>query len=338
MFRLSFVVRREGFYFNFNRGNVYFMKMTKYDYYRFRYVNGQYLPLSAPVDVSLELSSFCNMRCTYCYHADKKNMPFKQNLMTWETAKKILEESAEIGVNSLKMNWRGESSMNPIFYQVCSTAKKLAKNLTFIDRITNSNFKFDSNKNEIFDALACQTKVKVSYDSFRKDVFEKQRAGGNHDITTTNIDKFYNWPGRDNEIVIQAVRTTANKDEDFESELKKRWPSASLSVRDVAPGRSEKDYDDLLVREEQKERIPCKQAFVRLIFAWNGDASPCCPNIGMKINLGNVHKYSVKEIFNNELARTLREDLKTGKAFELDPCKTCSSHESFAGYEAPLES
>jgi radical SAM protein with 4Fe4S-binding SPASM domain len=204
-----------------------------------------------------------------------------------------------------------------------------------IDRISNSNFKFDTNNNEIFEAFCSQTKVKVSYDSFRKEVFEKQRAGGNHDVTTRNIDRFYNWSGRNNELVIQAVRTVNNRDEDFEGEIKKRWPSASLSIRDVVPGRSEKSYDHLLVKEKEKKRIPCKQAFVRLIFAHDGSVSPCCPNIGMDINLGDVNKQHVGQIFNNFEAKQLRKDLKSGKAFETNPCKTCSSHESYAGYKAP---
>ncbi len=36
--------------------------------------------------------------------------------MTWETAEKIITQSAELGVPSLKMNWKGESTVNPIFF------------------------------------------------------------------------------------------------------------------------------------------------------------------------------------------------------------------------------
>ena len=130
------------------------MKSLRYGLYRFKYLNGQHLPLKAPVDVSLELSSLCNMRCTYCYHADKKAMPFKQKLMSWETARQILLEASELGVNSLKMNWRGESTQNPIFPRVTALAKDLSNKSVFIDRVTNSNFKFDTNNDEIFRGFA----------------------------------------------------------------------------------------------------------------------------------------------------------------------------------------
>jgi len=310
------------------------MRDFNYLFYRFKYLNGSWLKPAVPVDVSMELSSLCNMACVYCYHGDKANTPFRQKLMSFETAEKILFEAADLGVNSLKMNWRGESTLNPVFSKVCKLAWQLSGGSTFIDRVSNSNFKFPNDRDDIFEGLACQTKVKISYDSFTKDVFEKQRALGNHELTTANIDKFYHWPGRKTDIIIQAVRTINNKDEDFAGQIKKRWPSAQLSVRDVVSGRSEKDYDDLLVSKKEKKRIPCKQAFVRLIFAHDGSASPCCPNIGMKINLGNIKTQTMKSIFTSMAAWKLREDLKSGKAFEQDPCKTCSSHESYAGYRA----
>lgn len=310
------------------------MKSLNYFLYRCKYLFGKSLQIKTPVDISLELSSFCNMHCTYCYHNDKKNLPFKQNYMPWDTAKLIIYQSAELGVSSLKMNWRGESTMNPIFSRVCEYAKHLSTRTVFIDRLTNSNFKFDGSKDDIFLGLACQTKVKVSYDSFNKDIFEKQRAGGNHDITTANIDKFYNWPGRKTELVIQAVRTQRNKDEDFEGQIQKRWPSASLSVRDVVEGRLNKDIGDILVKKRDTDnRQSCLQAHVRLIFDTQGRASPCCPDIKNELVVGSIHEQSLYDIFNSQFAKTLRAELKSGKAFEKDPCKNCSSHETFKGYK-----
>lgn len=309
------------------------IKKLNYAKYRFKYRFGQRLPLKVPVDVSLELSSICNMRCVYCYHADKKNLPFKTRYMPWDTAQKIITQAAYHGVHSIKTNWRGESTMNPSFENITRLIKDLAGGSVFIDRITNSNFKFDTNEERIFKGLRNQTRVKVSYDSFQKDVFEKQRAGGKHELTTKNIDKFYNYPGRDNILVIQAVRTQNNKDEDFEGEIKKRWPSAELSVRDVVEGRLDKDIDNLLVKEKTKARQSCLQAHVRLIFDWDGTASPCCPDIGNDLVLGNIKTQSLTDIFNSETARQLRESLKDKSAFDSDPCKNCSSHETYVGFK-----
>lgn len=305
--------------------------------YRLKYRFGQHLSLKVPVDVSLELSSLCNMRCTYCYHSDQKNLPFKSGLMSFDTASRIIYSAASLGVNSLKMNWKGESTVNPAFADICKYAKRLARGSTFIDRLTNSNFKFQTDKEEIFEGLACQTKVKVSYDSFRKEVFETQRAGGDHDITSRNIEKFYNHPARiksGTELVIQAVRTKLNKDEDLEYEVRKRWPEATISIRDMVEGRVEKDLDSLTNKKrDSSERQSCLQAHVRIIFNHKGKAFPCCPDVKETLSIGDINKQSLQEIFNSAFARKLRTDLKSGKAFEIwDACKNCSSFESYKGF------
>lgn len=315
------------------------MNALQYKLYRLKYRYGHLLALRKPVDISLELSSVCNMACTYCYHGDKANLPFKMKFMEWDTARSILRQGAELGVNSVKTNWRGESTLNPKFENITRLAKSYAEGMTYIDRITNSNFKFNNNRDDIFRGLCNQTVVKVSYDSFNKEVFEKQRALGDHDLTTANIDRFYNWRGRNNRLVIQAVRTTRNKDEDFEYEIRSRWPSAELSVRDVVPGRSDKNYDALLVKEQSQKRQSCRQAHVRLIFDYSGKPTVCCPDIKNQLSkLGDIHTHTMYEMFNSDFVKNLRQELRNGKAFLNDPCKTCSSHETYVGYEAPWKS
>ena len=258
--------------------------LRKYTY-RFKYRYGISMPLKAPVDVTIELASECNMHCNYCYHADSEKLPFTKGIMNFETGSHIINQAARLGVNSIKMNWKGESTINPHFYAFTTLAKAHARGSTFIDRLTNSNFKFQTSKEIIFKALCNQTKVKVSFDSFRKDVFETQRAGGDWELTRNNIDKFYNYPERKNtELVIQAVRTKLNADEDIEGQARIRWPDANISIREMVGGRVDKNLDDLENKKRDKsERQSCLQAHVRLLFNWKGEAFPCCPDIGEKL-------------------------------------------------------
>lgn len=313
----------------------------KYLWYRTKFRYGQHLPLRKPVDVSLELSSICNMSCSYCYHGSKK-VPFVKGLMTWDTAEKIITQCAELGVPSLKMNWKGESTVNPIFSRVTKLAKMFANGSTFMDRLTNSNFKFSHTREDIFEGLANQTKVKVSFDSFNPRVFETQRTGGVHAITQKNIDIFYNHPLRKKsgtELIIQAVRTKLNKDEDIYGETKKRWPTALVSIRDMVGGRIEGDLSLLEnVSRDNRERQSCLQAHVRIIFNHAGLALPCCPAIREDLKIGDINKQSVSEIFNSIEAKNLRSSLKNGDAFLKDPCKRCSSFESFKGTKLPWNS
>jgi radical SAM protein with 4Fe4S-binding SPASM domain len=276
------------------------------------------------------------MACKYCYHSDPKRLPFERGMMDSDFAIAVIEQAAVLGVHSLKFNYRGESTLHPHYEGITWFARKHAHDSVFIDRLANSNFKFPSTNDSIFRGLANLTKVKVSYDSFRKDVFETQRAGGNHEVTTKNIDIFYDHPARitsGTELVIQAVRTSRNADEDIEGQAKKRWPSASISIRDMVEGRVDKDLTQFRNRSRGPERIACKQAFVRLIVHHDGRVGPCCPSIRNDLFVGDLKVQSLSQVFNSSIARELRRDLKSGKAFQLDPCATCSSFESYKGYK-----
>lgn len=305
--------------------------------YRLKYRYAQFLNLKKPVDISIELASYCNQRCGYCFHADQENLPFKTGFMSYDTAMLIIADAADLGINSLKFNHKGESTLNPNFARITKFAKDHASGSTFIDRITNSNFKFSNNNEDIFKGLCNQTKVKVSFDSFIKEVLETQRKGANYELILKNIDKFYNYPDRkDTEIVIQAVRTQLNKDEDIYSEAKKRWPDATISIRDMVGGRVEKNLDSLEVKPRDFDnRQACIQAYARLVFDWQGNAQVCCVDLAGKLNIGNIHDNSIYEIFNSEKAKKIRKSLKDKSIFNSNPCKTCSSHESFKGYSHP---
>lgn len=302
--------------------------------YRYNYTRAPKLKHKKPIDVSLELSSQCNQACSYCYHAEET--PFKKGMMELKTASIILADAAALQVPSVKLNWKGESTLNPHFYAITRFAKDHADSKTFIERLTNSNFKFSPKREDIFLGLLNQTKVKVSFDSFIPGVMEKQRAGSNPALAEKNISHFYAMPNRKTEIVIQAVRTQLNKDEDLVGEVKKRWPSATVSIRDMVAGRVENQFvSDAEVRERGVERQSCVQAHARLIFNWDGTAFPCCVDITESMPLGNIKDKSLSQIFNSEPAKRLRGALLDGSAFKCGACKGCSSFESYRGYRAP---
>lgn len=321
------------------------MSKLRYWAYRANYLAAPHLNHKRPIDVSLELASICNMSCSYCYH-NSKEVPFGKGFMGKELAHKLILECADLGVNSIKFNYRGEATLNPNYYEIVELAQRLARGSTFIDRLTNSNFKIHPKKrDEVFKGLATLTKVKVSYDSFVKEVFEKQRTGGDHDLTTENIELFYNSKERiksETRLVIQAVRTSANKDEDIAGEAKRRWPDAEISIRDMVTGRIDKDLSNLEYKSrDPKQRKSCIQAHARLIIHHDGKVAPCCPAISNDLVFGNIQEYPenpIQNLFNSPQAKGLRKSLKDKTAFFKDPCKTCPSFESYKGYKPSIES
>jgi len=211
-----------------------------YKKYRAEYNNSPNIIHTRPVDIALELSSLCNLRCPYCYHADENGVPFVKGMMNEVTGYKIINQAYELGVYSIKFNWRGESTLSPHFLKFIRLAYNLsqAQKGPFIDRISNTNFNFIHDRDDIFEGLSMLSKLKVSIDSMQKEVYETQRARGNFELVCKNIDKFYHEYSDNTDIVLQAVRTNLNKDEDLEYEFKNRWPNASVSIRDCVDNRT----------------------------------------------------------------------------------------------------
>lgn len=318
------------------------MNYLKNKIYRFKYKYAPQLYLIKPVDVSIELMSTCNLSCVYCYHNDKLNLPFKMGKMDTRLAFVIIDQCADLGVHSFKPNYRGESTLHPDFEIITRHAKLQASGMTLMDRITNSNFNFNTDNESIFRGLANQTKVKVSIDSFRKDILEAQRKGAVYERVMANIDKFYNHPERiksETKIVIQAVRTQLNKDEDLKGICNFKWPEAEISIRDMVSGRINKDLSNLENKKRDlKNRKTCLQAHNRLIVGYDGLVQACCPDIGSNIILGDSKKETLYDIFNSKAAKELRESLKNKTAFTKEPCASCPSFESFKGYKHPKTS
>lgn len=321
------------------------MKKFIYNLYRLEYRFADIFRQKKPVDLMLELSSKCNQVCTYCYHSEKnkKNMPFGLGFMDKNLALEVIRQGALLNTRSIKFNFRGESTLHPDYREILEYAKKQSGLLTYIDRIANTNFKIPKSKrDEIFSALENLTKVKISFDSFDKSVFETQRAGGSHELALENIDLFYKRIKEKNlnvKIVIQAVRTQLNKDEDIIGIAQKRWPGVEVSVRDMVKGRISKDLEKLNVKERDfSKRKTCLQAHARLVVLYNGFVQVCCPDIKSQLIIGNAKKQNIFSIFNSKRAKHIRKSLLDKSIFKNDPCKSCSSYESFEGYKHPKDS
>jgi radical SAM protein with 4Fe4S-binding SPASM domain len=166
---------------------------------------------------------------------------------------------------------------------------------------------------------------------------EHQTLGCSHERVLKNVNDFYNHPSRiksETQLVIQAVRTSLNKDEDIEGEAKKRWPTAEVSVRNMVADRVNSDLSALThTTRDYTERQECLQASARLIIHSDGKIAPCCPAFKGDLIIGDANKDSIHTIFNSLIAKQLRLELKNGEAFKKEPCKNCSSYETFKGFK-----
>ena len=254
--------------------------------------------------------------------------------MDYGTAIRVLLQAHKLEVPALKFNYRGEPTIHPRFKDILLFAKDLANGYTFQERIINTNMQFDSDREDIFEGLLAANKIKISIDTFNIELYNKLRKGPacNYKRLINNINKLYNHPKREpgHKIILQFVRGEENKEENFKKKANFLWPGIDISIRELVGGRSSK------YKKPKGERKSCIQAFARLMVLHDGKLQVCCPNYKEHpaLIVGHIDDlWGIKGAFNSPKAKIARKNLKNKKAFLTEPCKSCSSYESFKGWK-----
>lgn len=85
-----------------------------------------------PLCVDLELAAICDLACPFCY---RQYLATPDKYMDSELAYHTLDQCAELGVPSVKLNWRGE----PLMHRHISDFVRYAKEKGILEVIINTN-------------------------------------------------------------------------------------------------------------------------------------------------------------------------------------------------------
>ncbi len=67
----------------------------------------------APLAVDIEFANECNLRCTMCQQSTNWWNKKINAVVSWDTLKSVVRQCKDMGVYSMKVNWRGESTLDP---------------------------------------------------------------------------------------------------------------------------------------------------------------------------------------------------------------------------------
>jgi|GEM_PF-6951569 len=150
----------------------------KYWLYRLKWHLAKYITWEYPLHVDFELSTHCNLSCSFCPHSEHIQ-DFKKGFMDFDRYKQIIDEIAG-KVPSIKFNLRGESTLHPDFDLFLKYAHK-----KFIDIRINTNGQYRNKAVSLWMAQYC-TDISFSVDAFYKDTY-KEKRGGDFQLLENNI-------------------------------------------------------------------------------------------------------------------------------------------------------
>lgn len=285
-----------------------------------------------PTHLDLELSSACNLKCPMCHtvyiedpsFAKYKEQRMQESLMTFEMYKKAIDEAVKYKhFHSVKLNFRGESSLHPQIIEFI----KYAKNNGVFEIMLNTNGNYDVGLTQQM-IEAGLTWLSISLDAIKPETYKFVRAGGDFYMAYTTAIDMCRFADRAN-IQVSFVRQKRNHDEeqDFVS-FWKNMPVHRVVVSDFYnPGELIKnDKSFVVLNYKRSDKFSCPQIWQRILVWNNGDMYPCCQSFEgpEDLFLGNLNTVSIFDAWHSDKLTALRDIHKCGDYSKIATCAKCS--------------
>tara|TARA_B100000886_G_scaffold331859_2_gene283876 strand:- start:7270 stop:8577 length:1308 start_codon:yes stop_codon:yes gene_type:complete len=295
-----------------------------------------------PLCVDLEVAAVCDLACPHCF---RQYISTPDKIMRRELVIKLIDQASELGVPSMKFNWRGEPLLHPQLPEFIAYAKQKG----ILETIINTNA---TKLNESYSKKLIESGLDLlifSFDGGSKKTYEKLRPGrfkeNSFETIYKNIIDFCKlrkklksfYPRTKIQMVL--TKETMDEKESFYKLFEKYVDDISVKQYTERGGQvknlkySDEKIQRILQENNLKKnaeiltyndneiyastgRLPCEQPFQRLLITYDGRVSACCYDWGSMHTLGYVDDlaFKIKDKHYKEVIDS-SEKKKTG--FEL---------------------
>jgi hypothetical protein len=271
-------------------------------------------PADHPVHVDLETVAVCDLRCGsseedpqgFCQiwtHEHIRKLGFdehtyKRGYMDPKLYRRLLQQCADIGVSSIKLNYRGEPSLHPEIVSFVA----LAAELGFPDIMMNTNGNGGARTDpDLFARLveAGITDLMFSVDAGDPGTYHRQRVGADwnvllHSVRTAVAARAAGKGAPDCRIRASVVRTYMNASDVDSGRMETFWKNEMgvdwMSVSECYfPAGIEHRWKAAEWRQLAASEFQCPDPFRRMVVTWDGKHTmPCCQGFTLEIDGGAV--------------------------------------------------
>ena len=271
-----------------------------------------------PKYIHIELNNTCNLGCIMCSY---RNMKRKKQFMTMELFKKIINDCSKNGIRYVRLFAMGEPLMHPKLFEMIKYAK--SHGIGFADINSNANLLTKDRARKIIESGL--DRVVFSVDGNTQNTYGKIRVGGNLEKVKENITYLVKMrkemKKRKPQIFIQSIRMKETEKEI--DGVVKYWEKLvdGVGIVDVMnQGGQVPEMGDA-----SEVRRPCPYLWNMMTVCANGDVSVCCIDTECVLNVGNVNKKNLREIWHGDKINKMRELHKQRKFKSMPLCGNCSA-------------
>lgn len=287
-------------------------------------------PGDFPLHLDIDPTNRCNLACAMCprtyYLREGRtewNPEGRFGDMDMDFYERLIEEGAERGLKSVKLNFLGEPLLHP---RLADMVARAARAGLWVMINTNATLLTAELSEKLL--MAGLTDIFFSVDSPYPAEYEAIRVGAKFDRTMRNIQSFMEVKetlGRHGVQTRASMVLPENLSPERSSTIKNDYIKLfrDLKVAEIGfglPSVLDRDYETL-------GRFPgfvCPDLFRRLFVFWDGPASPCCGDWERRLIMGRADAQSLAEIWHNEAYQKLRDAHATGRYDLIPACRACS--------------
>lgn len=299
------------------RGPRYWEYRRKWEEYPKKMYAGEF-----PLHLDIETTNACNLRCPMCPRTIQQlEKAGKVGYMDFEFYKSLINQGAENGLCSVKLNYLGEPLIHPdIAKQVKYTKEKGVIEVMFN---TNAVALTEELSRKLLEAGL--DSIFFSVDSLYREKYNAIRVGADFDQVIKNIKNFVKIKNEgDYKHVQTRVSMVVMGNPREELEEYKKFGFDFLGVDLVG-------YGELVDYTTEGEGYPqyynpnfaCAQLFQRMFIMWDGIVTLCCVDNKRESIMGNARKEKLKDIWRNEKYEKIRVAHTAGKYYKIPICRKC---------------
>ena len=279
-----------------------------------------------PGVVLIDNISFCNLKCSMCFHKDMKR---PKGIMKWDLYTKIIDEIAENKPDAqIWVTFFGEGLMLKDLPERIKYARD--KGLTNLILNSNGNLIRPDFSRKLIEAGL--NGFYVGIDAFKQETYEQIRVGGKLEKVTKGVLEYQQmlkeFGKEDQRVVVQFVEMDINAAEldDFVSFWHKEH-GIECKIRPMISwaGKAGRQATNL---KETDDRLPCYWAMNTINITDRGDVALCSADLDCEVSMGNIINSSIKEVWQTTL-RDFRNHHRNGEWDKIPTmCQQCKDWQS----------
>ena len=264
-----------------------------------------------PLHVDFEASFRCNLNCPMCFrpHMDQKNY----GDMDFGLFQKGIDECVQNDLYSIRLSWRGESTLNPKIIEMVEYAKK--KGIKEVSFISNGRLlDGDLAKGLIQAGLDYLT---VSVDGLAEH-YNRLRKPLTYEEITDKITRFFHLKNQLGNgfplLKIQAIWT-------YIQENPAAFYHHFQPITDKIAFDPENDYS--LREVPQDSAFVCQYPWQRITVTWNGEIPLCISDWNLSTKIGDLHNQTIKEVWQGKVINEFRSRQLNHQRLTIPSCQRC---------------